>query len=118
MVAALNKEIQLTASPNFTHNNDKKEIIDTIYFGGGTPSLLSADEIKSLLASVKNHYQINDTAEITLEANPDDISKEKLTEWKNAGINRLSIGVQSFKEKDLEWMNRAHNTKQALECYY
>jgi oxygen-independent coproporphyrinogen-3 oxidase len=116
MVAALNKEIQLTASPNFTHNNDKKEIIDTIYFGGGTPSLLAADEIKSLLASVKNHYQINDTAEITLEANPDDISKEKLTEWKNAGINRLSIGVQSFKEKDLEWMNRAHNNKQALEC--
>ena len=116
MVAALNKEIQLTASPNFTHNNDKKEIIDTIYFGGGTPSLLAADEIKSLLASVKNHYQINDTAEITLEANPDDISKEKLFEWKNAGINRLSIGVQSFKEKDLEWMNRAHNNQQALEC--
>ena len=113
MIAALNKEIELTVLLN---NNDKKEIIDTIYFGGGTPSLLTGNEINSLMTSLKSNYSINDTVEITLEANPDDINREKLIEWKNAGVNRLSIGVQSFKEKDLEWMNRAHNNNQALDC--
>ncbi len=116
MIAALNKEIELSSLQDRSENNDKNEIIDTIYFGGGTPSILTGTEINSLLASLKNYYLINDTAEITLEANPDDIDKTKLAEWKEAGINRLSIGIQSFKEADLEWMNRAHNNKQALEC--
>ena len=114
MIAALIKEIDLTKS--LSGLNGEKEIIETIYFGGGTPSLLTQVEIKSLLTSIKNNYPTSEDAEITIEANPDDISTEKLSAWKDAGINRLSIGIQSFKEKDLEWMNRAHNTTQALEC--
>jgi len=92
------------------------EIIETIYFGGGTPSLLSEKEVTSILSSIKEKYSVDKDAEITLEANPDDITIEKLNTWKNAGINRLSIGIQSFIERDLLWMNRAHNAKQALEC--
>ena len=68
------------------------------------------------MTSIKHNYPTSEDAEITIEANPDDVSTEKLSAWKDAGINRLSIGIQSFKEKDLEWMNRAHNTTQALEC--
>jgi oxygen-independent coproporphyrinogen-3 oxidase len=92
------------------------EVIETIYFGGGTPSLLSKSEIESILSAVRNNYTVDANAEITIEANPDDISMQKLTEWKDAGINRLSIGIQSFIERDLLWMNRAHNASQALEC--
>ncbi len=94
----------------------EKEIIETIYFGGGTPSLLSPAVIMSLLNSIKNNYVISEDAEITIEANPDDVSFERLTTWKDAGINRLSIGIQSFKQTDLEWMNRAHNATQANAC--
>ena len=106
----MKKEINLTSS--FINN----EITETIYFGGGTPSLLSTDEIKSLLISATENYNIAADAEITLEANPDDITKNKLHQWKAAGINRLSIGIQSFKQEDLQWMNRAHNAVQALQC--
>ena len=89
--------------------------VETIYFGGGTPSLLTILEVESLLASIYRNFAVAPGAEITLEANPDDISKEKLQGWKNAGINRLSIGVQSFFEEELKWMNRAHNATQALQ---
>lgn len=89
--------------------------VHTIYFGGGTPSLLQAGEINSILATIRKKFHINVDAEITLEANPDDIDKEKLESWQQAGINRLSIGVQSFFEDDLRWMNRAHNAAQAIE---
>ena len=92
------------------------EIIETIYFGGGTPSLLSKNEVSLLLSSIVKRYNVHPQAEITLEANPDDINAEKLREWKAAGINRLSIGIQSFVERDLVWMNRAHNVQQALDC--
>lgn len=92
-----------------------KEPVETIYFGGGTPSLLSSTEIESLLEAVHRNFSIAPGAEITLESNPDDITKEKLQGWKNAGINRLSIGVQSFFEEELQWMNRAHNARQARE---
>jgi oxygen-independent coproporphyrinogen-3 oxidase len=114
IIAALIKEIDLSTS--LSGINGEKEIIETIYFGGGTPSLLTQVEIKILLTSIKRNYPTSEDAEITIEANPDDVSTEKLSGWKDAGINRLSIGIQSFKEKDLEWMNRAHNTTQALEC--
>lgn len=87
--------------------------IETIYFGGGTPSLCNKDEIQSIIEKIRSFFNVSPAAEITLEANPDDISKEKLYDWKQAGINRLSIGVQSFFEEDLAWMNRAHNAKQA-----
>jgi len=93
-----------------------QEPIDTIYFGGGTPSLLSGSELEMLLNTLSEHYTIAPNAEITLEANPDDIDTEKLHHWHQAGINRLSIGIQSFFEEDLQWMNRAHNAEQAKHC--
>lgn len=114
MIAALAKEIAL-ASHSLLNDNHAAEIIETIYFGGGTPSLLNNFETEFLLNTVKNNFRINDNAEITLEANPDNITTEKLLQWKDAGINRLSIGIQSFKDDDLKWMNRAHNSAQAIE---
>ena len=94
----------------------KGEKISTVYFGGGTPSLLSKNECEALLNKLRQHFDVLSHAEITLEANPDDITKEKLAAWKEVGINRLSIGIQSFFEPDLKWMNRAHNAKQAFYC--
>ncbi len=95
--------------------NKNNEIIETIYFGGGTPSLCEAADIKNVLVKLKELHQVASRAEITLEANPDDITAEKLESWQEAGINRLSIGVQSFADEDLQWMNRAHTGKQALD---
>lgn len=91
----------------------KGQTINSIYFGGGTPSLLSVEESKSMLAALHQNFNISSEAEITLEANPDDIDEPILLGWKNIGINRLSIGVQSFQEKELRWMNRAHHAEQA-----
>jgi oxygen-independent coproporphyrinogen-3 oxidase len=90
------------------------ETIDTIYFGGGTPSLLEISDLKFLISDLDKHYPVALNAEITLEANPDDISLEKLQAWKESGIRRLSIGVQSFFEEELRWMNRAHNSQLAV----
>lgn len=95
--------------------NYLNEPVETIYFGGGTPSLLNEQELQKLLSGIKEHFEITASAEITLEANPDDINETKLARWKEAGINRLSIGIQSFYEKDLQWMNRAHNAAQAKQ---
>lgn len=89
--------------------------VETIYFGGGTPSLLTTDEIQGILSAIRQHYFLSPDPEITLEANPDDISRQLLQGWKDAGINRLSIGVQSFFDNDLQWMNRAHSARQARE---
>ncbi|MCG8206061.1 radical SAM family heme chaperone HemW [Tenacibaculum finnmarkense] len=97
-------------------NELQNELIETIYFGGGTPSLLSSEEITSLLNAIYQHYRVIENPEITLEANPDDLSEEKILELANSPINRLSIGVQSFFEEDLKSMNRAHNSKEAKEC--
>lgn len=92
------------------------ETIETIYFGGGTPSVLSNDEIKLLIDSVYLNYDVADNPEITLEANPDDLSPERIRQLSQTKINRLSIGVQSFFEEDLKLMNRAHNVLQAEAC--
>lgn len=89
--------------------------VETIYFGGGTPSLLELSDIELLISDLFKHFPVSNNAEITLEANPDDITKEKLRGWKSLGINRLSIGVQSFFEEELRWMNRAHNSQLAVE---
>ena len=94
----------------------REEVVETIYFGGGTPSLLSGEEIKTILEDIRSNYEVLAEAETTLEANPDDITFEKLNSWKQAGINRLSIGIQSFFEQDLQWMNRAHNAAQGENC--
>ena len=91
-------------------------LVETIYFGGGTPSLLTSEELQSIMQALNKQFNIASNAEITLEANPDDITLEKLEAWKNSSINRLSIGVQSFFEEDLLWMNRAHNAQQAIDC--
>ncbi|MEI3799784.1 MULTISPECIES: radical SAM family heme chaperone HemW [unclassified Chitinophaga] len=93
-----------------------QEPVHTIYFGGGTPSLLKEQELTALLSHLRATFAVAADAEITLEANPDDLTAEKLVQLKAAGINRLSIGVQSFHEEDLTWMNRAHNSRQALDC--
>jgi putative oxygen-independent coproporphyrinogen III oxidase len=90
--------------------------VNTVYFGGGTPSLLPQNELQQLLQRLHTLFDIQPDAEITLEANPDDLTPYKLAELKAAGINRLSIGVQSFHEADLQWMHRAHDSQQALQC--
>lgn len=114
LITALLKEIELT--PNFfPEATASAGIIETIYFGGGTPSLCTQDEIKKILDKAREIFSVSADAEITLEANPDDISEKKLQQWEEAGINRLSIGIQSFFEEDLAWMNRAHNSRQAWE---
>lgn len=110
MVLALAKELQLRKG-EFEY-----EIIETIYFGGGTPSRLQIADIRFLIATIYEHYTIVENPEITLEANPDDLSEENLIAFAEIGINRLSIGVQSFFEEDLKLMNRAHDSAQAKKC--
>jgi oxygen-independent coproporphyrinogen III oxidase len=96
-------------------NDYINEDIATIYFGGGTPSLCTVYDVRCLMDKMQAVFNLNADTEITLEANPDDINEEKLKDWKAAGINRLSIGVQSFLDEDLQWMNRAHNALQAYK---
>ena len=87
-------------------------LIETVYFGGGTPSLLTKEELTSIMSTIRNQFQLSDNPEITFEVNPDDATAENLADWKELGINRLSIGLQSFQETDLAWMNRSHSTQQ------
>ncbi len=110
MVAALKKELQLRK------DEFKDEEIETIYFGGGTPSVLSADEINGIIQSVYENYTLCADPEVTLEANPDDLTQDRIVQLSNSPINRLSIGIQSFFEEDLKLMNRAHNAQEAEEC--
>ena len=90
-----------------------KEPIETIYFGGGTPSLLEEAQLNEILAAIDAHFEIADVIECTLEANPDDMHPSKIAAWKKIGINRLSIGIQSFQASALTWMNRAHTVEQS-----
>ncbi len=94
----------------------KAATVETIYFGGGTPSLMSPTDISALVDTISQYHSISDNAEITLEANPDDMTPAKLSDWMAIGINRLSVGVQSFYDKDLKWMNRSHDATQAEQC--
>ena len=107
MLHALSQEIDLRK------NYLAGETIETIYFGGGTPSLLSADELQILIGAITDLYEVSPTAEITLEANPDDLNPQKVREFRQTLINRFSIGIQSFFEEDLKWMNRAHTAREA-----
>ncbi|MBK6936560.1 MAG: radical SAM family heme chaperone HemW [Chitinophagaceae bacterium] len=109
LVNAIVKEIELQKDYPGTKQ------IETVYFGGGTPSILEIEEVGRIIEKLHSFFQIAQSAEITLESNPDDITERRLQEWKSAGINRLSIGIQSFFEEDLKWMNRAHNAAQAEE---
>jgi oxygen-independent coproporphyrinogen-3 oxidase len=90
------------------------EPVKTVYFGGGTPSIVDVSDLEVLILDLHKNYAVASDAEITLEANPDDITSDKLKAWKKIGINRLSIGVQSFFEEELRWMNRAHDAQQAI----
>ena len=110
LLDAIVKEIALTP---LMHSAPEK--IETIYFGGGTPSIITIDELKKILAAIYKKFTVVSNAEITLEANPDDISHNSLLQWKQAGINRFSLGVQSFDEDELVWMNRAHNATESLQ---
>ena len=114
LIAAMIKEIHLVTEK--ANHSSEKELCETIYFGGGTPSILSIKELNNILASLFSKFEIAKDAEITLEANPDDITAEKLQLWKKVGINRLSIGVQSFLDQELVWMNRAHSSADSLRC--
>lgn len=91
-----------------------KEEINTVYFGGGTPSLIERESIASMLNQAYKFFKIAPDAEITLEANPDDIDMLKAKSWKSIGINRFSLGIQSFADENLQWMNRAHNAVQSF----
>lgn len=106
MVLALAKEMELRKS-------ESDETVETIYFGGGTPSVLSSDEIGFLIDTVYQNFSVSGNPEITIEANPDDLSDERISELANTRVNRLSIGIQSFFDDDLSMMNRAHNSAEA-----
>ena len=118
MVLALAKEIRMRKK------EFENEVIKTIYFGGGTPSILQISDLRFLIDEVHKNYTVSENPEITLEANPDDLislsvraqSRTIFEEYKSIGINRLSIGIQSFFEDDLTMMNRAHNSAEAIEC--
>lgn len=110
MVLALAKEIRLRRSESAT------EEVETIYFGGGTPSVLTSAEIDFLISEVYQNYSVVENPEITLEANPDDLSTERIVALSKSKVNRLSIGIQSFFEDDLKMMNRAHNSAEAQKC--
>lgn len=114
LVGALVKELELRK------DEFRNQVIHTIYFGGGTPSLLSIEELRLLIVEVYKHYEVTANPEITLEANPDDLfdstSKSIFEQYISIGINRLSIGIQSFFEEDLKLMNRAHNAEEAQKC--
>ncbi|MHB1176725.1 MAG: radical SAM family heme chaperone HemW [Daejeonella sp.] len=107
MVQALRSELILRK--NYAGSGQ----IETIYFGGGTPSLLSAEELGMLISEITEYYPVSSSAEITLEANPDDLNPQKVKKLKQTLINRFSIGIQSFFEEDLRWMNRAHSASEA-----
>lgn len=109
LVKAIGKELIL-------RKGELKSEVKTIYFGGGTPSLLDKEELNYLFQIINTHYVLAEDAEISIETNPDDLTQEKLQILTQTPINRLSIGVQSFDDSDLIWMNRAHNAEEALHC--
>ncbi len=115
LIAALIKEIQLT--PFFTADTDAADnIIQTVYLGGGTPSIIAMADLVNIFAALRQKFMIAADAEITLEANPDDINSAALAEWRSIGINRLSVGIQSFVDEELVWMNRAHTAAESINC--
>jgi oxygen-independent coproporphyrinogen III oxidase len=118
MVQALAKEIELRSksTSNSQLPTPHNEVIETIYFGGGTPSILEISDLKFLIDEVYRNYKVVSTPEITVEANPDDLNYDTIRQLANSPVNRLSIGIQSFFEDDLKLMNRAHNMEEAKKC--
>ncbi len=111
MITAICSEIKIRCS-----EIGDNEVIKTIYFGGGTPTVLSIHELQKIIDVIYEYYSVSEDAEITVEANPDDLTQEKIESLVQSPVNRLSIGIQSFFEEDLQMMNRAHNAKEAMSC--
>jgi len=109
MIASIGQEI-------IERKGEYPSPLKSIYFGGGTPSLLTSKELSFLIKTIQENYIIDSSVEVTLEANPEDVSPENLLLWANIGFNRLSVGLQSFKGIDLKWMNRGHSAQEALSC--
>jgi len=109
MINAIARELAL-------RKNEVNEVVESIYFGGGTPSLLNIEDLYFLIDAIHKNYRVSDIIEITLEANPDDLSKTKIIELSKTPINRLSIGIQSFYDDDLKMMNRAHSSEESGKC--
>jgi oxygen-independent coproporphyrinogen-3 oxidase len=109
LTEAIVKEIEMTKGKD-------SRLISTVYFGGGTPSLLLKKELKLIMDKTKSSFQFIQNTEISFEVNPDDVTPSMLQFWTDQGINRLSIGVQSFRDEDLKWMNRAHQSSQAIDA--
>jgi oxygen-independent coproporphyrinogen-3 oxidase len=110
MVVAIQRELEIRS------RNWPFPKLHSVYLGGGTPSLLSGHQLEAIFATIHHHFNISSEAEITLEANPDDMNLAFLKSWKAIGINRLSIGLQTFQDERLKWMNRIHNTLQGREA--
>jgi oxygen-independent coproporphyrinogen III oxidase len=108
MISAIAKEIELQA--NYLTNKN----LSTLYFGGGTPSLLSTEDFSVIFKAITSVFNVSELLETTIEVNPDDVNLENIHIWKSFGINRISLGVQTFDEQALKFMNRAHSAKQAL----
>ncbi|WP_088340388.1 radical SAM family heme chaperone HemW [Robiginitalea sediminis] len=107
LLGAIHQELAMRAP------EAKGQPVHSIYFGGGTPSLLHPDEIDSIIQQVKQLYEVSPDAEVTLEANPDDLDGNRMAALAQTGVNRLSLGIQSFRDEELQWMNRAHSARQA-----
>ncbi|MBP3309526.1 MAG: radical SAM family heme chaperone HemW [Ruminococcus sp.] len=101
---------------NLRHYSDKNTVTDTVYFGGGTPSLLTAEQIGAVIIEIRDSFSLSDNAEITLEANPCTLTADKLTNLRRVGINRLSIGVQSMLDEELELLGRTHSSDRAVKA--
>lgn len=108
------KMVQALKNELLFRKDEMNEKVESIYFGGGTPSILDVDKISSLLKVIYRNYTVSGHPEITLEANPDDLTTEKIKALSSTRINRLSIGIQSFFDDDLQFMNRAHTAKEAI----
>ena len=98
----------------YLRSNELTDNINSVYLGGGTPSIISEHELEKIFSAIHKKFNISKNAEITIECNPDDVSSEKIELWKKNGINRISLGVQSFFDSDLALMNRSHNSKAAI----
>jgi len=110
MISAIVNELKMRAKEYNT------ELVETIYLGGGTPSILKKNEVSTIIDTAKENYKLSADFELTLECNPDDCSEENLKFWRSIGFNRLSIGIQSLEEKQLDWMNRAHNSNESIKA--
>lgn len=108
MIASITKELTI-------RKDELNQVVETIYFGGGTPSLLNSDQLSGLMAHLYSNFELSPETEVTLEANPEDLTLEKAREFASLGINRLSVGIQTFDNDQLKFLNRAHNSRQALE---